>query len=99
MPIARFIRDHKPALLSDWERFAVGRLPAASQLNRVALLDHASDLLDAVADDIETDQSLDDTRQKGLGELEHSGPALTEVARTHAEARARDGFTLDQMVA
>ncbi|CAN5458355.1 HAMP domain-containing sensor histidine kinase [soil metagenome] len=99
MLISSFIRSFKTELLEDWEAFATTRLPAASTLSRAELLDHASELLDAVADDMDSEQTLPDKRKKGLGELEKSGPALSQVARTHAEARARDGFTLDQMVA
>ncbi|WP_256599991.1 MULTISPECIES: sensor histidine kinase KdpD [Pseudomonas] len=83
-------------ILQAWEDFA-----RTVELHREALSDkglrsHAAFILQAVARDMDTPQSLQQEIDKSQG----LGPSVVgeSAAETHAALRFLDGFTLDQMV-
>jgi hypothetical protein len=99
MRLAAFIlRDMEP-ILAQWETFATTLLPAAANLESLALRDHAQQILHAVAKDLRTSQTREAQREKSLGR----GPSLIDAtetaAQTHALLRARAGFNINQIAA
>jgi len=93
--LATFIRENTGPILAEWDAFALTIMPAAE---RLVLRDHAKEILDFVADDIETYQTKADATKKSHGEVTRRGESLRSPAQTHALARAVDGFNIVQMV-
>ena len=97
--IALFIRSNMDAIVSEWEAFA-RTLPVPGTLDVTALRDHAKQMLDAIALDLETRQTSVQQDEKAQG---RSDALLRSAERTAAEAhgagRAESGFDISQMVA
>jgi signal transduction histidine kinase len=96
--LADFIEQNTREILSDWESFAATLLPAAAQLDSVALRDHAEQILQAVALDLRTSQSRSAQASKSRGKAVRPLHSPETAAETHAILRATGGFTLQQMV-
>jgi signal transduction histidine kinase len=96
MRLADFIRSNRQRIIEEWEAFARTRLPAAAGMSKEVLRNHAGQLLDAVAADMEAPQSPheQEERSKGRG----SGHRLDVVAETHAGMRVEVGFSVMQLV-
>lgn len=99
MRLADFIRDHMESILVEWEAFAATRGPAASGMTSLELRDHAQQILEAIAKDIESVQSGHDQKQKSLGLAVAAANAPETAAQTHAVLRGRSGFNINQLVA
>ena len=87
-----FIRDQRSSILEDWE-VAVRRLPYTQGLSRPRLLDHLPDLLERIADVVDTvhtggHSSLDLMPEVHALERLDSGYDLDEVAEEYALLRA-----------
>ena len=97
MKLSEFIRSSSKAIVDEWEAFARTMLPAAGGMSRAGLRDHAGEILEAIARDLETpqDSSEQSEKSKGRGE-DHQ---MEAVGLTHAALRIDDGFTLGQLVA
>jgi signal transduction histidine kinase len=99
MRLADFIlRDMEPILVA-WEAFAAVQLPAARNMDTLALRDHAREILQAVSKDISTSQSREAELAKSLGQAPLLIDAPETAAQTHALLRARSGFDVNQLVA
>ena len=98
MKLSSFITDHLDEILKEWEAFARTLGPAASEMSSLALLDHAKPILQAIALDIDTDQSAEQQFDKSQGSVEGSA-AVESAASTHGTLREIDGFTLVQLTA
>ncbi|WP_073559195.1 ATP-binding protein [Archangium sp. Cb G35] len=81
--LGSFIRENRTNLLQEWER-TVRRLPYARELSRPRLLDHLPDLLDRIAQVVETVRTGGDESLEGLPEV-------------HALERLDSGFDLDEV--
>jgi signal transduction histidine kinase len=92
-----FIIDHLDEILSEWELFAGTLTPAADTMDVAALRDHAKQMLETIARDIQTSQSSheQDQKSKGLGTRQDPNSA----ARAHGALRQQVGFDLNQLVA
>lgn len=95
--LAEFISDNMDMIVAEWESFAATLLPAAADMPALALRDHAQQILEAVARDLETPQTRQAQREKSRGR----GPKAPDetAAQTHAVLRARSGFDINQLVA
>jgi PAS domain S-box-containing protein len=87
-----FIREQRSRILEDWE-VAVRRLPYTQGLSRPRLLDHLPDLLERIADVVDTvhtggHSSLDLMPEVHALERLDSGYDLDEVAEEYALLRA-----------
>ena len=98
MKLARYIKDHLGEILAEWDAFALTLQPAAAQMSKKALRDHAQQILTAIARDIETGQSAQEQQAKSQG-LAPDDPAIQTAAATHGTLREISGFTLVQLVA
>jgi signal transduction histidine kinase len=99
MRLADFIlRDMEP-ILAAWEAFAAVQLPAAQDMDTLALRDHAREILQAVSKDISTSQSREAEIAKSFGQAPLLMGAPETAAQTHALLRARSGFDVNQLFA
>jgi len=93
-----FIIEHMDEIVAEWESFARTVSPASATMDNAALRDHVMQMLQAIAKDVETDQTGDEQVRKSQGEA----PALNEgetAAETHGEMRHSAGFDLSELVA
>jgi signal transduction histidine kinase len=92
-----FIIDHLDEILSEWDAFAATLSPAADTMDVAALRDHAKQMLETIARDIQTSQSSRerDLKSKGLGARQDPNSA----ASAHGALRQQVGFDLNQLVA
>ena len=91
MRLAAFILLNLDAIVQKWEDFAAMQLPAAADMDALALRDHAEDILKAIAKDLETYQSREAQIEKSLGRKPPVLGAPATAAQTHAILRAKSG--------
>ena len=96
MKLSDFIRSHTSEIVQEWESFARTCLPAASTMDAARLRDHAIELLEFIADDMDLPQSDFEQAEKGSGRAPRS--AADTEAEKHAVMRVADGFSIDQVV-
>ncbi|HWO12755.1 MAG TPA: sensor histidine kinase [Polyangiaceae bacterium] len=99
MRLAEFILDRMDAILVEWEGFAATLLPAAVGLDSLALRDHARQILEAIAKDLNATQTPEAQSEKSKGRAPQVHGARETAAQTHAVLRARGGFDINQLVA
>ena len=99
MRLADFILQNMEAIVAQWEAFAGTLLPAAANMRSPALRDHAQQILEAIAKDLETAQTREAQLEKSLGRAPRLIDAPETAAQTHAILRARSGFDVRQLVA
>ena len=97
MKISKFITDNMEQILVEWEAFATSFGAVADKMSSDELRDHAQQILQFVAKDIQTAQSAEKTRSKSKGQ---DGPASGNSASSiHGRLRYESGFTLLQLIA
>ena len=99
MRLADFIEQDMEAILSEWESFAAAQLPAAVDMDSLALRDYAEQILRAIAKDISSPQNDEEREQKSKGRADRPAEARNTEAETHALLRAQGGFTVSQLAA
>ena len=82
-------------ILAEWESFAGAILPATN-LDKLALRDHAPEILKAIALDMETTQTDFEQAEKSKGLAPIRDPET--AAETHSTQRLRTGFNQVQVV-
>ncbi|BDB29080.1 sensor histidine kinase (plasmid) [Cupriavidus sp. P-10] len=92
----RHLRKH---ILAQWEAFVATQLPAAKNLDSLALRDHAPQILQAIAKDLMTPQTSKAQHEKSLGRAPKVPGTPDTAAQIHAVIRARGGFNINQLVA
>lgn len=100
-PLSHFIRDHTEDILCEWEQFARS-LQVGTEMDVVVLRDHAEQMLDVIADDLESPQSAERQISKSQGGTDAPTTDRREdmtAAQEHGAGRAESGFTVAQMVA
>jgi signal transduction histidine kinase len=98
MRLADFIQANIEPILEQWETFAKTLQPAAADLSSLALRDHATQILEAVAKDLGTSQTRQQQSEKSMGRAPKVEGAPETAAQTHAILRARGGFDINQLV-
>ena len=99
MRLADFILRDMEVVLVQWEAFAAAQLPAAANMQSLALRDHAEQILQAIATDLATYQSREAQTTKSLGGKPALVGAPETAAQTHAILRAKSGFNITQLAA
>jgi signal transduction histidine kinase len=99
MRLAEFILTDMETILAEWEMFAATQLPAAASMTSLALRDHARQILEAVAKDLQTTQTKQAQADKSKGKGPQLSNAPETAAQTHAVLRAHSGFNINQLVA
>lgn len=97
--LAEFIVSRMEAILVEWEGFATTLLPAAIGMDSLALRDHARQILEAVAKDLNTVQTRSAQAEKSKGRAPEDDGAKETAAQSHAVLRASSGFSIRQLVA
>jgi signal transduction histidine kinase len=96
MKLSQFIIGNMEAILNEWESFAETILPAAQSMDSPALRDHAKQILEAIAKDIETSQTAQEQSDKSK-DLKPPPAGEETAATTHGELRHLAGFDLRQL--
>ena len=93
-----FIRGNVEPILKEWEAFARS-LPMGGEMDVVALRDHAREMLEVIATDLETAQTPKQQDEKARGEADAPAADPEDTAAEHHGAgRAGSGFDVGQMV-
>lgn len=98
MNLSRFIIDNLPEILTEWEAFARSLVPSGQVMTSLALRDHAKEILRAIAEDIESDQTQLEQAYKSKGFVPIASGVKT-AAMTHGALRHLAGFDLRQLAA
>ncbi|MET0981021.1 MAG: sensor histidine kinase [Telluria sp.] len=98
MNISPFITDNMEQILVEWEAFAATFGAVADNMSSKELRDHARQILQFVAEDIQTTESTEQTHEKshGLGPSTASGETASSI---HGRLRYASGFSLLQLIA
>lgn len=97
MRLSEFIGSNREPIMAEWEAFALTCEPASGTMNTAALRDHASEMLDVIARDLETAQTKGEQAEKSKGNAPIDGSSKT-AAEKHGAGRADSGFSIEQMV-
>lgn len=98
MRLAQFITQNLEEILTEWEAFAASLLGPGQVMTSLALRDHATQILQAIALDIEVDQTELEQAYKSKGFVRITEAART-AAMTHGSLRHLAGFDLRQLAA
>jgi len=98
MRLDHFIHDCMDDILAEWEDFAQTLTPAAGQMSKLALRDHARQILTAIAADIGTSQNAAQQEAKSQG-LAPDSAAGQSAASIHGALRQASDFSLLQLSA
>jgi signal transduction histidine kinase len=98
LTLAQFINTNIDSILTDWEAFALTLQPAAATMTELALRNHAREILQAMARDIERAQTDVQQSDKSKGWAPVLEGAETAAA-THGALRHLVGFDLLQLAA
>jgi signal transduction histidine kinase len=98
MRLARFLTENIEEILVEWEAFAASLLSPGQAMTSLALRDHASEILRAIALDIESGQSDIEQAYKSKGHVQIAEATRT-AAMTHGALRHLAGFDLRQLAA
>jgi len=98
MPLAAFIKENTPEIISEWESFARSMTPSSDDMTPLALRNHIREILTFITSDMERPQTGAEQVQKSHGEGPQLHKATPSAAQTHAALRLAGGFNLDQMV-
>ncbi|NHZ88137.1 sensor histidine kinase [Massilia sp. CCM 8733] len=98
MRLDRFIKERMEEILTEWQAFAQTLLPAASQMTDLALRDHARQILQAIALDIETSQNPQQQIAKSQGRAPDTDDGES-AASIHGALRQASNFSLLQLSA
>src|SRR3970282_2935720 len=98
MRLAQFINENVEKILVEWEAFAASLLAPGQVMTSLALRDHATQILLAIAEDMESDQSELQQAYKSKG-FAPIAEATRTAAMTHGALRPLAGFDLRQLSA
>ena len=97
MPLKEFISRHHEQIIGEFSAFARTLSPSGSDMTEADLRDHAKDMLTAIAQDLNAEQSAEEQSEKSKGHGLVN--VMAASGRLHAEARIEHGFTPGQMLA
>ena len=95
MNLSEFIVAHREEIMREWETFAATAQPAAANMSSSDLRDHARQMLDDIAADMEKRRSAAQQTAKSKGRGDNTGGA--SAAKTHGAMRQASGFSLEQL--
>ena len=98
--LSTFIRENTEPILEEWDTFARS-LPMAAEMDFDALRDHAREMLQVIASDLETPQSAKEQTDKAQGGSDapkNDQRKESTAAQEHGAGRAVHGFNIGQMV-
>ncbi len=95
MRLADFILTERQSILREWESFARTIEPAAVDMSAVELRDHASTILQGIAEDLGNTQTRDEEIVKSHGGEPRT--AQTRIGEVHGLSRLESSFTIEQL--
>lgn len=95
---ASFLRDNADEILRAWDEFAATVEHEGIELDMKGLRDHAAQILEAIAIDMERPQSPAAQAAKSRGEALPVAGAADTAAETHADTRMVAGFAVGAML-
>jgi signal transduction histidine kinase len=98
MRLAHFITQNLEAIVVEWEAFAQSLSIAGQKMTSLALRDHAKQILQAIAQDIDEGQTDLEEIYKSKGYV-RIAEATRTAAQTHGALRYLSGFDLRQLAA
>ncbi|MGZ8291569.1 MAG: sensor histidine kinase [Telluria sp.] len=98
MKLSRFILSHMDEILGEWESFARSLSIPGVALPVEELQDHARQMLQAIAVDMETIESDQQKKEKSISEVSRIS-GNESAASTHGSLRQISGFTMPQVTA
>jgi signal transduction histidine kinase len=96
--LSDFIRSESERILLAWDAFAATVTHDGATMDQKALRDHAAQILEAIADDLDEPQSRSEQMAKSRGEGERDKAGPDTAAETHADTRIVAGFGIDAML-
>lgn len=96
MTLSSFITENMDAIVAEWLSFAMTMEPAASTMSVLALRDHAKPILQAIAKDLDSNQTAHAQSEKSKG-LAPARSARETAAAAHGALRHVSGFDLSQL--
>lgn len=98
MRLSTFINAHIDEIIQEWESFAQTLTPAADAMSALMLRDHAKEILQTIAVDIESWQNPEQQYEKSQG-LAPEGNGKLSAASVHGALRQANDFSLLQLSA
>jgi signal transduction histidine kinase len=98
LKLSTFIRYHASAILAQWDTFARDNAPEPGLLSDKALRDHARQMLEEIAADMETRQTDREQQRKSEGHGQQAGQKGSAAAE-HGKERQLHNYTLLQVSA
>jgi signal transduction histidine kinase len=98
MKLSQFIVENIEEITAEWEEFARSLLPSGQVMTSLALRDHATQILRAIAEDIASNQTQLEQAYKSKGFVPIA-PGIQTAAMTHGALRHLAGFDLRQLAA
>jgi signal transduction histidine kinase len=98
MKLSDFLRSHAKEILCAWDEFASTVEHVGKALDQRALRDHAAQILQAIAADLDRPQSDAQQIAKSRGETDRAEGSADSAAETHADTRIQAGFAIDAMI-
>ena len=100
MNISKFITQNMEPILVEWEAFAATFGAVVDNMSSIDLRDHARQILQFVAVDVQKLESEDETQEKSQGlQSAHLRAAGESASSIHGRLRYSSGFTLVQLIA
>lgn len=99
MRLSTFITANLETILLEWAAFAGKQLPAATNMDEIALLDHGRTMLQEIVVNMRRPESEIERKAKSEGISTAASTAATVPSRSHARQRESQGFEIGQMVA
>ncbi len=97
MRLHTFILIGMEDILVEWEAFAKSLYPATSEMTPTGLRDHAREILQTIARDLNTGQTREEQSRKSKGQADASDHSPETAAETHAFWRAQSGMDINQL--
>ena len=97
MRLADFIESQQGPILAEWVAFAACCAPAAVDMSKTELRDHASQMLGDIVVDLRSYQSERQRKAKALGAKTADDHPAGTAAEAHGADRAASGFTVEEM--
>ena len=97
MTLSDFIRQNHRDIIDQFAAFARTLMPSNTPMSEKDLRDHSEDLLLAIAEDLNAEQTTEAQANKSMGH--GTAQVMKASGRLHADGRLHHGFTLSQVLA
>ena len=96
MRLASFIKEHKEDIAEEWVEYARENIGVTTKMDLKGVRDHVIEMLDRIAEDMETSQTKGQQKSKSRG---HKPPVLIHdmPAKEHGSQRVDAGFDIVEL--